>query len=80
MPDEDILKDVMEEVDGLTDEQLEDEAKKIMASQEKRREYNKTRVQSPEAKAKQVEYRQKKYARDKAIIEKYKAMYPEEEA
>lgn len=78
MPDEDLLEAISAEVDEMSDEALEEEAKKIMAQQEKRKEYSRNRVASPEAKARQQAYRAKTYEKNKAILAKYKEIHPEE--
>ena len=77
-PDEDLLEAISAEVDEMSEEDLEAEAKKIMAQQEKRKEYSKNRVASPEAKARQKSYRQKVYQKNQAILAKYKELHPEE--
>jgi F420-0:gamma-glutamyl ligase len=78
MPDEDLLEAISAEVDEMSEEDLEAEAKKILAQQEKRKEYTKNRVASPEAKARQKNYRQKVYQKNQAILAKYKELHPEE--
>ena len=78
MPDEDLLEAIGKEVDEMSEEDLETEAKKIMAQQEKRKEYSKNRVASPEAKATQKVYRQKVYQKNRQILARYKELHPEE--
>lgn len=77
MTDE-LMDAIAEEVDEMSDEDLEAEAKKILAQQEKRREYSKSRVMSPEAKESQKAYRQKTYQKNKAILARYKELHPDE--
>ena len=78
MPEDELMDAISAEVDEMSDEDLEAEAKKILAQQEKRKEYSKNRVASPEAKARQKSYRQKTYNKNKAILAKYKELHPEE--
>lgn len=77
-PDEDLLKAIEEEVDEMSEEDLEAEAKKILAQQAKRKEYSKICVMSPEAKASQKAYRQKAYQKNQQILARYKELHPEE--
>ena len=78
MPDEDLIEAISAEVDEMSEEDLEVEAKKILAQQEKRKEYSKNRVASPEAKERQRSYRAKVYEKNKAILARYKELHPEE--
>ena len=78
MPEEDLLEAISAEVDEMSEEDLEAEAKKILAQQEKRKEYSRNRVASPEAKERQKVYRQKTYKKNQAILAKYKELHPEE--
>lgn len=78
MTDEDLLEGIAEEVDEMSEEDLEAAAKAILAQQEKRKAYSKERVMSPEAKEKQKLYRQKQYQKNKAIMARYQELHPEE--
>ncbi len=78
MPDEDLLEAISAEVDEMSEEDLEAEAKKIMAQQEKRKEYSRNRVASPEAKERQKAYRAKVYQKNRAILARYKELHPDE--
>jgi len=78
MAEQDLLEAIAAEVDEMSEEDLEAEAKKILAQQEKRREYSKNRVMSPEAKEKQKAYRQKIYQKNRQILARYKELHPEE--
>lgn len=78
MPDEDLIAALEKEVDEMSEEDLEAEAKKVLAQQEKRKEYSRNRVASPEAKERQKEYRQKIYQKNKAVLARYKELHPEE--
>jgi len=64
--DEELNEQILEEVESMDPETLEAEARKILAAQEKRKQYR--TAKTPEQIEKQKEYRQKKYAREKAII------------
>ena len=77
-PDEDLLEAIGKEVDEMSEEDLETEAKKIMAQQEKRKEYSRNRVKSPEAQERQKAGRQKTYQKNKAILARYQELHPEE--
>lgn len=67
---DELLEAVQAEVEEMTEEELEQEANRILAQQAKRREYTRKRVMSPEAKEKQKEYRQKRYQRDRLVLAK----------
>jgi hypothetical protein len=69
--DEELSEQILTEVENMDPETLEAEARKILAAQEKRKSYHKEKT--PEALAKQKEYRAQKYAREKAIIKRAKA-------
>lgn len=77
-PEDELMEAIGKEVDEMSEEDLEAEAKKILAQQEKRKEYSKNRVASPEAKERQKVYRQKTYNKNKAILAKYQELHPEE--
>ena len=64
--DEELSQQVLEEVESMDPAQLEAEAHKILAAQAKRKSYR--TAKTPEQIEKQKEYRQKKYAREKAIL------------
>ena len=70
MDKDELLEGVLEEIEGMDEETLESEAKKILAAQAKRKEYR--TAKTPEQIEKQKLYRAKKYAREKAIIAKAK--------
>jgi len=77
--DKELMEEIALEVDEMSEEQLEAEAKKILAQQAKRAQYSKNKVLSPEAKEKQKEYRQKTYLKNKLIMAKYKELTGETE-
>ena len=64
--DEELNEQVLEEVESMDPAELEAEARKILAAQAKRKQYR--TAKTPAQIEKQKEYRQKKYAREKAIL------------
>jgi len=79
--EKELLEEVELEVAEMTPEQLEDEARKLLEQQEKRREYNRNRTKSPEQVEKQRQARKKRYQRQKLILAKAKeeGLIPEAE-
>jgi len=65
---------VLEELEGMTDEQIEAEARKVLAQKAKQAEYRKNVQLSPDAIEKRKLYRQKKYLREKALLAKAKEL------
>lgn len=65
-------QEVLAEVEELTDEQLQQEAEKILAKREKQKAYRANQKLSPEAIEKRKAYRKAKYDREQAIIKKAK--------
>lgn len=73
--DEETLKqEVLEEVEGLSEEEIEVEAEKILAKREKQKAYRSKAPLTPEALEKRKEYRKKRYLREQAIIAKAKEL------
>lgn len=70
--DKELLELIKAEVDGMDEEAIEAEANKILADREKRKSYH--TAKTPEQLEKQKAYRQKKYAREKALIAKAKEL------
>lgn len=77
--EKELMKEIEAEVEALSEEDLAAEAKKIFDQQEKRRQYSKNRVMSPEAKEKQKTYRRKQYLKNKLIKQRYDELYGEPE-
>jgi len=74
MSNDDLELQVMEELDKLTDEELEAEARKVLATKAKQAEYRKNVQLSPAAIEKRTLYRQKKYLREKQLLAKAKEL------
>jgi len=75
----DYLAEALQEVENLSPEEIEAEAKKILARRAQQQSYRKTKVSdlTPDQLAKRKTYRQTRYARDKAILEAAKNLRPE---
>jgi len=71
---DDLELQVMEELDKMSDEEIEVEARKVLANKAKQAEYRKNVQLSPEALEKRKLYRQKKYLREKVIMAKAKEL------
>ena len=65
------LEDILEQVENMTEEELAAEAQKILERRERQRSYQ---VKSPEAREKAKLYRQKRYARERAVLAKAKEL------
>ena len=70
--DDELLAVIGEELAGMSEGELEAEAAKVLAAQEKRKEYRQGKTLSEEEKDKRRLYRRKKYLKEKAIIAKAK--------
>lgn len=69
-----VPEDVLLEVEGMSDADLTEEFNKLQANKARQAEYNKNHrtTMSPEAKEKQKERNQRKYAKNKAILARAK--------
>lgn len=70
--EEAILEEAQTEVEEMSQEELEAEARKLLEQRAKRRSYQQKKT--PEQLEKQKAYRQKKYQRDKLLLEKVKSL------
>jgi len=71
---DDLEMAVLEELEGMTDAEIEIEARKVLANKAKQAEYRKNVQLSPDAIEKRKLYRQKKYLREKALLAKAKEL------
>jgi len=71
---EELQAAVLEELEGLTDEEIEAEAKKVLAQKAKQRARMKSANTSPESMEKKKLRRQRKYLREKALIARAKEL------
>jgi uncharacterized membrane protein YcjF (UPF0283 family) len=70
--DKELIELVQSEVEGMSEADLEAEAKRIIAAAAKRKSYH--TAKTPEQLEKQKAYRQKKYAKERAVLAKAKEL------